>query len=97
MLLDEEAHLPLGPFRMAAILRRPVVFMAGLYLGGNRYEIHFEKLADFSDVSRGQREAMMGQAMTRYAEMLGHHCRQAPYNWFNFFPFWRAAPADHKD
>jgi predicted LPLAT superfamily acyltransferase len=91
--LGADADLPLGPFRMAAILRRPVVFMAGLYLGGNRYQIHFEQLADFSALQAGQRQAAIDQAMGRYTELLERHCRLFPYNWFNFFNFWRAAPA----
>lgn len=90
-LLGDAAHLPVGPFRMAAILRRPVVFMTGLYLGGNRYEIHFEQLADFSRSAAGQRQAEIQAAMARYAQLLEHYCRRAPYNWFNFFDFWRTA------
>ena len=50
--LGEMAPFPVGPFRMAAMLRRPVFFMTGLYLGGNRYQIHFEPLADFSATPR---------------------------------------------
>ncbi|MDB5729358.1 MAG: lipid biosynthesis acyltransferase, partial [Noviherbaspirillum sp.] len=65
-LLGATAQLPVGPFRMAAIMRRPVIFMVGLYLGGNRYEIHFEKLADFSQLASGQRQAEMERAMARY-------------------------------
>ena len=91
-LLGDDATLPGGPFRIAALLRRPVVFMTGLYLGGNRYAIHFEPLADFSDVERGQRDAAVQAAITRYAALLDHYCRQAPYNWFNFFDFWQSAP-----
>lgn len=91
-ILGADAHLPSGPFRMAALLRRPVVFMTGLYLGGNRYAIHFESLADFSDVTRGQRDAALQAAITRYAALLDQYCRKAPYNWFNFFDFWQPAP-----
>ena len=91
-ILGAEANLPVGPFRMAALLRRPVVFMTGLYLGGNRYAIHFEPLADFSDMARGQRDAAVQAAITRYAALLDQYCRKAPYNWFNFFDFWQAAP-----
>ncbi|MFZ2628032.1 MAG: acyl-CoA synthetase [Rugosibacter sp.] len=91
-ILGAEANLPVGPFRMAALLRRPVVFMTGLYLGGNRYAIHFEPLADFSDVARDQREAAVQAAITRYAALLDQYCRMAPYNWFNFFNFWQTAP-----
>lgn len=91
-ILGADANLPVGPFRMAALLRRPVVFMVGLYLGGNRYTIHFEPLADFSDIARGQRDAAVQAAITRYAALLDHYCRKAPYNWFNFFDFWQTAP-----
>jgi len=92
-ILGTDANLPSGPFRMAALLRRPVVFMTGLYLGGNRYAIHFDPLADFSAVARGQRDAALEAAVTRYAALLDQYCRKAPYNWFNFFDFWRPAPA----
>jgi predicted LPLAT superfamily acyltransferase len=87
--LGKPAPFPVGPFRMAAMLRRPVFFMAGLYLGGNRYQIHFEPLADFSETSRAERDAAMLAAQQRYAERLSHFCRIAPYNWFNFFDFWQ--------
>ncbi|MBK4736698.1 LpxL/LpxP family acyltransferase [Noviherbaspirillum pedocola] len=91
--LGAEAPFPRGPFRMAALMRRPVVFMTGLYLGGNRYRIRFEQLADFTDMARGQREAAIDAAMARYAALLDAHCRAYPYNWFNFFDFWRPAGA----
>lgn len=91
-ILGTDAYLPSGPFRMAALLRRPVVFMTGLYLGGNRYAIHFDPLADFSAVARGQGDAAMEAAITRYAALLDQYCRKAPYNWFNFFDFWQPAP-----
>jgi len=94
-ILGAHATLPEGPFRMAALLRRPVVFMAGLYLGGNRYAIHFDALADFSNVARANRaarDAAVEAAIIRYAALLDQYCREAPYNWFNFFDFWQPAP-----
>jgi predicted LPLAT superfamily acyltransferase len=91
-ILGTNANLPTGPFRIAALLRRPVVFMTGLYLGGNRYAIHFDPLADFSTVARDQRDAALEAAITRYAALLDQYCRKAPYNWFNFFDFWQPAP-----
>ena len=89
MFLGAPARFPLGPWRMAAMLRRPVFFMAGLYLGGNRYRLHFELIADFSVIERTDREAAIERAMQAYADRLGEFCRQAPYNWFNFFDFWQ--------
>ncbi|HJW01914.1 MAG TPA: acyl-CoA synthetase [Azospira sp.] len=86
--LGAPAAFPLGPWRMAAMLRRPVLLMTGLYLGGRRYHVQFELLADFSRVERTGRDAAMEAAQRRYVQRLEHYCRQAPYNWFNFFDFW---------
>ncbi|HSN20508.1 MAG TPA: acyl-CoA synthetase [Usitatibacter sp.] len=90
--LGAPAPFPTGPMRMAAALRARVAFMAGLYRGGNRYEIRFEPIADFTDlegVARVEREARVNEAVRRYAECLERHCRLAPDNFFNFHRFWR--------
>ena len=86
--LGAPASFPLGPFRLAAMLRSKVVFMAGLYLGGNRYSIHFELLADFALTPSDQRDQAIAQAMQRYVALLQQTCQRAPYNWFNFYDFW---------
>jgi predicted LPLAT superfamily acyltransferase len=86
--LGAPARFPLGPMRMAALLRCRVMFMAGLYLGGNRYALRFEPLADFS-TSPPAPEA----ALAAYVACLERHCRAAPYNWFNFYDFWGGADA----
>jgi predicted LPLAT superfamily acyltransferase len=87
--LGSPAAFPLGPWRMSAMLRRPVFLMAGLYMGGNRYELHFVPLVDFSRVERAGREAAIRDAVQQYADRLAGLCRRAPYNWFNFFDFWK--------
>ncbi len=87
--LGAPAPWPRGPLRLAALLRRPVLFMAGTYLGGNRYEIHFQPLADFTDTPRGERDAALDAALAAYVAQLETHCLAAPYNWFNFYDFWQ--------
>jgi predicted LPLAT superfamily acyltransferase len=86
--LGEPAKFALGPLRVAAMLKRPVVLMLGLYRGSNRYDVHFEHLADFSEVSRNERRAAIEDAVRHYAQRIEHYCRLAPYNWFNFYDFW---------
>ncbi|MDD2769443.1 MAG: acyl-CoA synthetase [Methylococcus sp.] len=88
--LGGEAAFPTGPLRLAALMKRPVLFMAGVHLGGNRYEIHFERLADFV-AAPPDRAAAVERAMALYASRLEAFCRAQPYNWFNFFDFWSAA------
>jgi predicted LPLAT superfamily acyltransferase len=86
--LGAPARFPDGPFRIAAMLGRPVVLMLGLYRGGRRYDVHFELIADLSKTVRAGRPAAVEQAMRAYVARLEHHCRLAPYNWFNFYDFW---------
>ncbi|MDY0073959.1 MAG: acyl-CoA synthetase [Thauera sp.] len=86
--LGKPASFPLGPWRVAAMLKRPVFFMAGIHLGGRRYRLQFRLLADFSQVSRSERSAAIEAAVAAYAAQLEQNCRQHPYNWFNFFDFW---------
>lgn len=87
--LGKPARFPLGPFRLAALLQRRVILMLGLYRDGNRYDVYFERLADFTAVSREARPAAIAQAIRDYAARLEHFCRAAPYNWFNFYDFWQ--------
>jgi predicted LPLAT superfamily acyltransferase len=87
--LGQEAYVPTGPMRAAAILRCPVFFMVGLYRGKNNYHVVFEKVADFSVMSVGSRDLAVRAAIERYVAALERHCRSDPYNWFNFFDFWR--------
>jgi predicted LPLAT superfamily acyltransferase len=86
--LGEPARFPDGAFRIAALLKRPVVLMLGIYRGGNRYDIHFEMLADMSGAERAARERAIDEALRRYVARLEHYCRLAPYNWFNFYDYW---------
>jgi predicted LPLAT superfamily acyltransferase len=91
----EQAALPTAPFRIAAMLGRPLILMVGLHRGGNRYDLHFERLVDAPMVERSRRDAQIREWAGLYAGRLEHYCRLAPYNWFNFYDFWAdAKPAD---
>jgi len=86
--LGEHASFPTAPFRLAQMLKRPVVLMVGIYRGGNRYEMYFETLFDPDGVDRTNRENRIAEAVRLYAQRLEHYCREAPCNWFNFYDFW---------
>lgn len=88
-LLGERAYLPTGPMRAAAILRCPVFFMVGLFRGKNNYRVVFERVADFSATPPASRGEAVHAAIERYAALLDGFCRRDPYNWFNFYDFWR--------
>lgn len=89
--LGAPAAFPSGPLRLAAMLRCPVIFMAGIYLDGNRYHVHAVPLADFSECPRSRRAALIDDAQAAYVAALDALCRQHPHNWFNFHDFWKPA------
>lgn len=86
--LGAPAQFSVNPFRMIALLQVPVVFMAAVYRGANRYDVHFESFSGPSLLPRRptaeEQEALVG----RYVARLEHYCRSAPYNWFNFYDVW---------
>ena len=86
--LGRPAAFPVGPIVLAAMTRCPVILFFGLYRGKNRYEIYFEHFADEITLNRDRRAEEIQLWMQRYAERLEHYTRLAPYNWFNFYPFW---------
>ena len=82
------ATFPAGPILIAAMMHCPVILFFGLYRGGKRYEIYFEHFADDVILNRDHRAEDIQHWMQRYADRLEHYARIAPYNWFNFYPFW---------
>lgn len=87
--LGDPAHFSINPFRMVAVLRRPIIFMIALYRGGGRYDIHFERLVGPEEIPTRVDNGEVEAIATRYIEKLERYCRLAPYNWFNFFNIWR--------
>ena len=94
--LGRPARFSDGPLRLAMMLRRRVIFMVALYLGGRRYELRFVQMADFSrpPAAAAEREQLIAAALRDYVARLEALVHEAPTNWFNFFDFW-AEDAPH--
>lgn len=90
LFLGQPTRFTDGPVRLALMLRRQVMFMVALYRGGNRYELRFETLADFRQPPAGaaERERLVADTVADYVRRLEALCREAPYNWFNFYDYW---------
>lgn len=93
--LGAPALFPTAPYVIASMLHLPVMFCAGLYRGGNRYDLYFETLADEIALARGERAAQLCDWTQRFAQRLEHYTRLAPYNWFNFYDFWHRPADEH--
>ena len=86
--LGEPAWFPAAPALLAHLLKVPVILFYCLRRGPGRYEIRFERFAERIELPRQNRDAAIHEWVQRYAVRLEHHCRLAPYNWFNFYDFW---------
>jgi predicted LPLAT superfamily acyltransferase len=87
--LGEPAPFPIGPWLLASTLQVPVMLCFGIYRGGSRYALSFEPFAERIEIPRDARNQALDEVLSRYAERLEHYARAYPYNWFNFYDFWR--------
>lgn len=91
MFFGRKARFPTGPFVLASVLKCPVFLTLGLYTEPNHYALHCEPLVERVVLSRKHRQQDLEGYVQHYATRLEHYCRQAPYNWFNFYDFWHSA------
>lgn len=87
--LGSEAELPANPYLLAHVLKVPVILIFGLYRGGNRYDIYFELFSETIELPRDNRMKEAAIWAQKYADRLSFYAHQAPFNWFNFYPFWK--------
>jgi predicted LPLAT superfamily acyltransferase len=85
--LGADAHFPIGPWVLAAALKCQVILFSVVH-EADTYHARFERLAERVDLPRAHREAAAAGYVRQYAQRLEALCRGAPYDWFNFFPFW---------
>ncbi len=86
--LGATALFPQGPWLLAGLLGCPVNLLSCTRHGA-RYRVALERLSDGMEWTRATRQARIAEMAQRYADRLAAHCRLAPLQWFNFYPFWK--------
>ncbi|WP_230988283.1 lipid A biosynthesis acyltransferase [Bathymodiolus japonicus methanotrophic gill symbiont] len=87
-LLGEPVKMSTAPILLAAALKVPLIVFFGVYLGGNRYKIHFELLAEEVILKRKTRQQDIQDYTQKYVDILEKQMLETPYNWFNFYDYW---------
>ena len=87
-LLNHSIALPAGPFTFSEMLNVPVIGFFGIYIGSNRYAIHFVPLSPGQTTSREHRVSAVTALTQKYADTIQSMLYQYPYNWFNFYDYW---------
>ena len=87
--LGDKALLPQGPWLLAGLLGCPVNTLHCTRQNG-RYHLEVRRLADQVSWTRSTRADVVAHWAQAYAHRLEDACAQAPLQWFNFYPFWKA-------
>lgn len=87
------APFPTGPYILAHLLQCPTFLLFSIK-SATTNEVHFEQLNGMIQLPRGEREAELARLAQEYARRLEHFCRRAPFEWFNFYDFWRLPALD---
>lgn len=87
--LGAPALFPTGPMLLATITGCPVLLFYGLYQGDGRYLVRFEHLSHRGEFAGTGRDAAVHSMLSRYCASLETQTRRAPFNWYNFYDFWR--------
>lgn len=89
IFLGEEANFPAGPLILGSALRCPVYTLFSVRQNG-RYRVIFRKFRERLDFPRKDREAALKGAAADFAARLEEQVIANPFQWFNFYDFWRA-------
>jgi predicted LPLAT superfamily acyltransferase len=86
--LGAPARFAQGPYVLASLECPVYLFFCIKEEDG--YRIHLEPFAERIVLPRGEREARIAEFAQSYAQRLEAHCLRAPYQWFNFYSYWKS-------
>ena len=89
--LGAPAEFPVGAYVLAGIFQCPLLFL-GCVRERAGHAVRFELLSDRVQLPRAGRDEALAQWAALFARRLEALLVRAPYDWFNFFPFWKASP-----
>lgn len=87
--LGEVAAWPQGTWILANLLKVPVMAVF-CYQVKQHFHVHIHLIAERLNLPRQSRDQAMQAVMRSYVVLVEHYCLRAPYQWFNFYHFWKS-------
>jgi predicted LPLAT superfamily acyltransferase len=87
--LGVPAPFPEGPWILASLLDAPVYSVFSMRERGGNYRVEFELLAEKILLPRANRSGALKGYAIEFAQRLSATVMRYPYQWFNFFDFWK--------
>lgn len=88
--LGRPALFTTSPFELATLLGAPILMTTGIRVSPGHYEVVAEPLYAGARVARAERQRVVDRLMGEFATRLERWCCRAPYQWYNFFDFWKS-------
>ncbi|HOE67225.1 MAG TPA: hypothetical protein PLO62_11930 [Candidatus Hydrogenedentes bacterium] len=88
--LGAPARFPAGPYLIAAVTGTPVFHIFTMRTRLFHYTVQVYPPERLTATNRADRTAQVRAAIARYSARLEEQLRQHPYQWLNFYDFWRA-------
>lgn len=88
ILLGDVINIPKAPFALANILKKPIIVFFGVYVGKNKYEIHFKEIKNDYTEKKSEREKNITKNAQVYTSYIQDMIEKHPFNWFNFYDYW---------
>ena len=85
--LGQDAAFPVGAYVLASLIKCPLLLL-GCVREPQGHVVYFERLAERVELPRGQRNEHIAALAAVFVQRLEALLVKAPYDWFNFFPFW---------
>lgn len=86
--LGRPAEFSQGPWLLAALLDCPVHLLFCRRYRPGAWRLMLEPFRDRVVLPRGRRAEILAEHTAAYARRLERECREAPWQWYNFFDFW---------
>ena len=91
--LGKEAAFPYGTFLMASLIQAPIYYFFALRPKDITFSSKYDMLVKKSRVQflpgRKNRDLNLQNFSFEYAQVLQSNCLEHPFQWYNFFDFWR--------
>lgn len=95
--LGKEADFPYGVFVLALLLKAPTYYVFGLRTKTAtlrpKYHIFVEKSKVNFESSHSKRDEKIHALCKEFIDKLEKYCLQFPYQWYNFYNFWKLEDA----
>lgn len=87
--LGEKVRIPTGAFALSVSTGAPIVVVFAAKTAPMEFEVRVFDVLHPGLSSREKRDEVVQECAEKYSQLLEKYLRQYPFQWYNFFDFWK--------